>query len=78
MTTITVGIRVSVDPSKAEAVLFALKDAAGAVLGAELLDGSVLSETVATNDAGEKVKTSKMDYVSHAPVSDLDEDDIGF
>lgn len=65
MTTITVGVRVSVSDDVADAAKASLVQAARDVLEGAKLDGSILTQSCSTDYAtGEKVKKSKMDYVS--------------
>ena len=75
MTTITVGVRVAVADDATEATKASLVQAAKDVLEGAKLGGSILTTTVSTDpETGEKVKKSKMSYVSESYTED-DEDE---
>lgn len=76
MATITVGVRVTVSDEVADATKASLVQAARDVLEGAKLDGSILTQSVSTDYAtGEKVKKSKMDYVSVESFDDTEADE---
>lgn len=73
MTTVTVGVRVTVADEVAADVKAALVDKALGALNQQGLSGSVLSQAVSTDpETGEKVKKSKMDYADYSGPSEHD------